>query len=93
MSGKGTLDVYCSAYRVASAGKNHEKGIALRVYLLPMPLPKGCSLQESALLQESIVACAHLLQEARGTFNIGEEQGERSRRQLRHNWLSLSSIL
>jgi hypothetical protein len=41
--GKCPLDVHRGAHGIAGAGKDHEKGIALRVHLLPMPLPEGCS--------------------------------------------------
>jgi hypothetical protein len=43
VSGKCPLDVHRGAHGIAGAGKDHEKGIALRVHLLPMPLPEGCS--------------------------------------------------
>ncbi len=86
VSGKGALDVHRGAHRIGSAGKDHEKGIALRVPLLPMPLPEGRPQYVPALFQESSIVFAQLLQQARGPFHIGEEQGEGSRRQLRHNW-------
>jgi hypothetical protein len=86
VSGKSALDVHRGADRIAGAGKDYEKGIALRVHLLPVPLPEGRSQQAPALLQESSVAFAQLLQQVRGPFYIGEEQGDGSSRQLRHSW-------
>src|SRR5205085_2167050 len=57
---------------------------ALRVHLVAVPLVKGSTQELAALCEDAIIALAHLLKQACGTFYIGEEQGDRSRRQLMH---------
>ncbi len=73
VNGKGTLDVHRRTDGVAGAGKDDEEGVALRIHLLPLPLPESRSQHVPTLLQQSGIVFAHLLQQARGSFYIREE--------------------
>jgi hypothetical protein len=54
--GQRALDVDGGTHRIASAGKDHEKGIALRIHLMPLKLRKVVPQHLSALFQESSIA-------------------------------------
>src|SRR5260370_7249970 len=84
MGSKRKLQLHCRGHRIGGACKGHEEGIALGVHLVPAPAVKGCTQELAALGEDAIIALAYLLQEAGGAFDIGEEQGDRSRRQFTH---------
>src|SRR5260370_8920592 len=84
MGSKRTLHLHCRGHRIGGACKGHEEGIALGVHVVPAPAVKGCTQELAALGEDAIIAVAYLLQEAGGAFDIGEKQGERSRRQFTH---------
>src|SRR5437763_677581 len=84
MGSKRTLHLHCCAHRIGGACKGHEEGIALGVHLVAVPAVKGGTQELAALGEDAIIAVAYLLQQAGRAFDIGEEQGDRSRRQFTH---------
>ena len=84
MGSKRTLHLHCRGYCIGGACKGHEEGIALGVHLVAVPAAKGCTQELAALGEDASIVVAYLLQQAGRAFDIGEEQGDCSRRQFTH---------
>jgi hypothetical protein len=69
---------------IASAGKGHKEGVALGIHLVAVVLLKRGTQQVPALSEHIGVPLAQLLQEARRSLDIGEEQRDGSCRLMLH---------
>src|SRR5688572_30015458 len=79
----GTLHGSCSSDRVRGTRERHEEGITLGIDL--HPTVGGERFTQSATVgaqRPRIAAGAQLLQELRRPFNIGEEEGDGSGREI-----------
>jgi hypothetical protein len=62
--------------------ERHQKAVALRVNLLPVPFGERITKQSAVFLQDlRVPAIAEALQERSGPFDVGEEEGDRPGRQ------------
>ena len=84
MSSEGTLNIHRSRESIQSTSKCHEESVPLCVNLIPVPLLENSTQQLPVLFQQIGVAVAQLLEQARGSLDIGEEQRNRSRREVMH---------
>lgn len=65
---------------IARTSKRHEEGIALRINFMAPPAVEARPQQVSALREDQSVALAQLLQQARRSLDVSEEQRDGSRR-------------
>jgi len=73
MGGEGALRLDGRGERVAGAGEGGEEGISLRIHFLAaVGIERGAH-QPAMLGQDVGVMRTHLLQQARGAFDVGEQ--------------------
>ncbi len=92
VSGESVLRGYRCGYSVRGTRKSDKEGITPGVYLVAVPALKDVTQQLPALRQHSGVALAQLLEQERGSLDIGEEQCDCACRQVPHNHLLCSTI-
>src|SRR5215471_16023793 len=76
MSCNGALCIYRSQHSICGAGKCNEESITLRINLVTIPFLESSTQQASALCQYISILIAQLPEQACGTFDVGEEQGD-----------------
>src|SRR5436305_5129830 len=84
MGEEGALGGNCRRDGIAGARKGDKEGVALGIDLVAMVSLKGATQQGPALSEHLGVLRAQVLHEARRSLDIGEEQRDGSRRQVRH---------
>ncbi len=89
MGSEGALRLYDCQHRVSGACESDKEGIILLVDLVAIPLLEGSTQQAQVLRQHGGVAVTQLLEQVRRPFDIGEEQGDRSRWQAARRGLTL----
>jgi hypothetical protein len=72
---------------VLRTAEGDEEGVALRVNLHPAVPCERMPELSPVVGENASVPVAELLQKARGSLNVGEQEGDRSRGELRHEWM------
>src|SRR6266699_4995767 len=75
---EGTLSGHRRQDRIGGACKGHKKSVTLRVHLTTVPLVENATQKLSALRQHVGKTLAQLLEQARRSLDVGEEQGDGS---------------
>src|SRR6266702_8087536 len=92
MESHGSLRIHCCRDGIGGASKGHKEGISLGIDLVAMVLMESCTQQASALGQHVGVALTQTLEQAGGPFDVSEEEGDCSPREVRHGGRPLSGF-
>src|SRR5215470_17432284 len=82
MIGEGTLHGNGSRNGVGGTCEGYKESITLHIYLRAVALIENRAQHLPEVGQHIGVVLTQLLQEARGSFNVGEEEGDGSRREI-----------
>src|SRR6266516_984365 len=93
MSGESTLGSHSCQDGIASASKRDEESISLRIDFVAAMRAKGRTQQATAFRQNRDVTFTHLLEQVRGPLDVGEEQGDCSRREAKRTGSALSRFV
>src|SRR5260221_11697852 len=84
LRGEGALRLDGGGERVTGAGEGGEEGIPLRIHLLAAVGVERGAHQPAMLGQDVGVVWTYLLQETRGAFDVGEQEGDGAGGEIRH---------
>ena len=84
MRGKSALGGHSSRDGIGDTRKGEEQGVSLGIDFVPVKLLESGAQHLSALSQHTAILLTYVLQQERRPFDIGEEQCDRSRREIKH---------
>jgi hypothetical protein len=84
VGGQAPLGGHSGLHSLHRAPEGREERVPLRADLDPAALVDGPAQDGGVIVQDLRVQIADLLEQARGALDVGEQEGDRSGRQLSH---------